>query len=72
MPAFSAAEFGWRYGTGKWPDYYVDSVGAVVDIGTDADLGALWAAHAGSGALVVMSSSPPALSIRPNRSAAAP
>ena len=25
----SAAEFGWRYGTGKWPEYYADSLGAV-------------------------------------------
>ncbi|HEX6986135.1 MAG TPA: c-type cytochrome, partial [Planctomycetaceae bacterium] len=35
----SAAEFGWRYGTGKWPDYYVDSVGSVVDIGLGSPTG---------------------------------
>ena len=35
----SAGEFGWRYGTGKWPDYYVDSVGAVVDIGMGSPTG---------------------------------
>ncbi|TWT39443.1 Cytochrome c [Blastopirellula retiformator] len=37
--AVSAAEYGWRYGTGKWPDYYVDSVGAVVDIGLGSPTG---------------------------------
>ncbi|MGC1274074.1 MAG: heme-binding protein, partial [Planctomycetaceae bacterium] len=35
----SAGEFGWRYGTGKWPEYYVDSVGAVVDIGMGSPTG---------------------------------
>ncbi len=35
----SAAEFGWRYGTGKWPAYYADSVGAVVDIGLGSPTG---------------------------------
>lgn len=35
----SGAEFGWRYGTGKWPDYYVDSVGSVVDIGLGSPTG---------------------------------
>lgn len=35
----SGAEFGWRYGTGKWPAYYVDSVGAVVDIGLGSPTG---------------------------------
>ena len=30
--AVSGAEFGWRYGTGKWPEYYADSLGAAVDI----------------------------------------
>ncbi len=35
----SAAEFGWRYGTGKWPDYYADSFGAVVDIGLGSPTG---------------------------------
>jgi putative heme-binding domain-containing protein len=37
--AVSAAEFGWRYGTGKWPDYYPDSLGAVVDIGLGSPTG---------------------------------
>jgi putative heme-binding domain-containing protein len=35
----SAAEFGWRYGTGKWPDYFADSLGAVVDIGLGSPTG---------------------------------
>ena len=37
--ASPAAEFGWRYGTGKWPAYYVDSLGAVVDIGLGSPTG---------------------------------
>jgi putative heme-binding domain-containing protein len=37
--AVSAAEFGWRFGTGKWPDYYADSLGAVVDIGLGSPTG---------------------------------
>lgn len=35
----SGAEFGWRFGTGKWPDYFVDSMGAVVDIGLGSPTG---------------------------------
>jgi putative heme-binding domain-containing protein len=35
----SAAEFGWRYGTGKWPAYFADSVGAVADIGLGSPTG---------------------------------
>ena len=35
----SAAEFGWRSGTGKWPDYYPDSLPAVVDIGVGSPTG---------------------------------
>ena len=37
--AVSGAEFGWRYGTGKWPDYYPDSLGAVVNIGLGSPTG---------------------------------
>lgn len=29
----SGAEFGWRASTANWPDYYADSIGAVIDIG---------------------------------------
>lgn len=35
----SGAEFGWRYGTGKWPDYQPDSLGSVVDIGIGSPTG---------------------------------
>jgi len=37
--AVSGAEFGWRYGTGKWPAYYPDSLPAVVDIGLGSPTG---------------------------------
>lgn len=37
--AVSAAEFGWRFGTGKWPEYYVDSLGAVANIGLGSPTG---------------------------------
>ncbi len=35
----SGAEFGWRSGTGKWPSYYPDSLGSVVDIGPGSPTG---------------------------------
>jgi putative heme-binding domain-containing protein len=35
----SAAEFGWRSGTGKWPSYYPDSLPAVVEIGIGSPTG---------------------------------
>ena len=35
----SGAEFGWRSGTGKWPAYYPDSLGSVVDIGPGSPTG---------------------------------
>jgi len=38
--AVSGAEFGWRSGTGKWPDYYPDSLGAT-DIGIGSPTGVL-------------------------------
>jgi putative heme-binding domain-containing protein len=34
----SGGEYGWRSGTGKWPDYYADSLGAV-DIGLGSPTG---------------------------------
>ncbi len=37
--AVAGAEFGWRYGTGKWPAYFPDSVGSVVDIGLGSPTG---------------------------------
>ena len=33
------AEFGWRNGTGKWPEFYEDSLGAVVDFGPGSPTG---------------------------------
>jgi len=35
----SGADFGWRYGTGKWPDYYPDTLPATVDIGVGSPTG---------------------------------
>lgn len=35
----SGAEFGWRPGSGKWPDDYPDSVGSVVDFGLGSPAG---------------------------------
>ncbi|QDU25782.1 Cytochrome c [Anatilimnocola aggregata] len=35
----SAGEYGWRNGTGKWPEYSTDSLGAVVNIGMGSPTG---------------------------------
>jgi putative heme-binding domain-containing protein len=35
----SGAEFGFRNGSGKWPAYYIDSFGAVADIGPGSPTG---------------------------------
>ncbi len=35
----SGAEFGWRTGSQKWPEYYPDSLGSVVDIGPSSPTG---------------------------------
>ncbi|MEZ6065685.1 MAG: c-type cytochrome [Planctomycetaceae bacterium] len=35
----SGVDFGWRSGTGKWPEYYPDSFGSVVDIGPGSPTG---------------------------------
>lgn len=35
----SGAEYGFRNGSGKWPSYYIDSLGAVVDIGPGSPTG---------------------------------
>lgn len=37
--AVPGSEFGWRNGTGKWPDYYEDSLPAVLDIGPGSPTG---------------------------------
>ncbi len=39
LHAVSGSEFGWRSGTGKWPDYYLDSLPSVVDIGPGSPTG---------------------------------
>ncbi|MEZ6107132.1 MAG: c-type cytochrome [Pirellulaceae bacterium] len=35
----SGAEFGWRTGTAKWPAFYPDSLGSIVDIGPGSPTG---------------------------------
>jgi putative heme-binding domain-containing protein len=35
----SGAEFGWRNGTGKWPEYFADSFGSVANIGYGSPTG---------------------------------
>ena len=37
--AVSGGEFGWRSGSGKWPEYYPDSLGSVIDIGPGSPTG---------------------------------
>ncbi len=37
--ATSGSEFGWRSGTGKWPTYYPDNLGSVVDVGPGSPTG---------------------------------
>lgn len=39
--AIPGSEFGWRNGSGKWPAYYEDSLGEVVDIGPGSPTGLL-------------------------------
>ena len=41
----SASEFGWRAGSGKWPDYFADSNGAVVDLGPGSPTGISFGHH---------------------------
>lgn len=40
------SEFGWRTGTAKWPAYYADSLGSVVDIGPGSPTGVLFGTEA--------------------------
>ncbi len=35
----SAAEFGWRSGTGVWPAHYLDSLGSTLDVGVGSPTG---------------------------------
>ncbi len=41
----SAAEFGWRAGSAKWPEYFADSLGAVVNIGPGSPTGISFGHH---------------------------
>jgi putative heme-binding domain-containing protein len=38
----SGADFGWRWGAGKWPNYFPDTVGAVCDIGRGSPTGVVF------------------------------
>ncbi len=38
----SGAEFGWRNGSAKWPEYYSDSFGAAVNIGPGSPTGVIF------------------------------
>jgi putative heme-binding domain-containing protein len=40
--AIPGSEFGWRSGTGKWPEYYPDSLPATVDIGPGSPTGVVF------------------------------
>ncbi|MFK7821087.1 MAG: c-type cytochrome, partial [Planctomycetaceae bacterium] len=42
----SGAEFGWRSGTGKWPEWYEDSLGSVIDIGPGSPTGIAFGTNA--------------------------
>lgn len=37
--ATSGSEFGWRHGSGKWPEYYIDSLKGCVDVGPGSPTG---------------------------------
>jgi putative heme-binding domain-containing protein len=37
--ATSGSEFGWRHGSGKWPEYYPDNLPSVVDVGPGSPTG---------------------------------
>jgi hypothetical protein len=38
----SGAEFGWRWGSGKWPEYFADSLPSVLDIGPGSPTGVVF------------------------------
>ncbi len=38
----SAGDYGWRSGSGRWPNYYADSLPAVVDIGPGSPTGTIF------------------------------
>uniref|UniRef100_UPI0035C76BC4 hypothetical protein n=1 Tax=Serratia quinivorans TaxID=137545 RepID=UPI0035C76BC4 len=37
----SGGDYGWRSGSGKWPDYYEDSLPSTIDIGPGSPTGVL-------------------------------
>jgi hypothetical protein len=37
-----AGDYGWRSGAGRWPDYYADSLGSVLDIGPGSPTGTVF------------------------------
>ena len=41
----SASEFGWRAGSAKWPEYFADSNGAVINIGPGSPTGLSFGHH---------------------------
>ena len=41
----SASEFGWRAGSAKWPEYFADSNGAVINIGPGSPTGISFGHH---------------------------
>ena len=43
--ATPGAEFGWRSGWSKWPDYYIDSLGSVFDVGRGSPTGLVFYNH---------------------------
>lgn len=42
----SGGEYGWRSGSAKWPEYYADSLGAVVNVGFGSPTGAVFGSEA--------------------------
>jgi putative heme-binding domain-containing protein len=43
--AVIGGEYGWRSGTGKWPEYYPDSLPGTVDVGLSSPTGVKFGAH---------------------------
>jgi putative heme-binding domain-containing protein len=41
----SAGEYGWRTGTAKWPEYFADSLGAVLNVGPGSPTGISFGHH---------------------------
>ncbi|MDA0657663.1 MAG: c-type cytochrome [Planctomycetota bacterium] len=41
----SAGEYGWRWGTGKWPAYYADSLPSNLDLGLGSPTGMVFGTH---------------------------